>query len=78
MICRLKKRPREPNRKAVDQRLSLVELPGIEPAALPGDIPSGLQVLAASVRFSPARYLRFCSHYPVAPIAGGFGPSMGP
>jgi len=38
-----------------------VGLPGIEPAALQGIMPSDLQVHSVSVRFSPARYLRFCS-----------------
>ncbi len=39
----------------------LVELPGIELAALPGDMPFELPVRSVSVRFSPARYLRFRS-----------------
>jgi len=38
-----------------------VELPGIEPGCLPAETPSDLQVGSVSVRFSPARYLRFCS-----------------
>jgi hypothetical protein len=39
----------------------VVELPGIEPASLPGNLPSELQVRSVSVRFIPARYLRFRS-----------------
>jgi hypothetical protein len=39
----------------------LVELPGIEPAALPGLLPSELPVRAVSFRFAPVRYLRFRS-----------------
>ena len=38
-----------------------VELPGIEPDALPGLLPSELPVRSVSVRFSTARYLRFRS-----------------
>src|SRR6516162_7810148 len=38
-----------------------VELPGIEPAALPGHMPSELRFRYVSVRFGPARYLRFRS-----------------
>jgi hypothetical protein len=37
----------------------LVELPGIEPAALPGLLPSELPVRYVSFRFNTARYLRF-------------------
>jgi hypothetical protein len=37
----------------------LVELPGIEPDALPGLLPSELQFRYVSVRFSPVRHLRF-------------------
>jgi hypothetical protein len=40
-----------------------VELPGIEPAALPGNMPSELPVRSVSVRFSPAHYLRFRSRF---------------
>jgi len=36
----------------------LVELPGIEPAALPGLLPSELPVRYVSFRFNTARYLR--------------------
>ena len=36
-----------------------VELPGIEPVALPGLLPSDLPVRDVSFRFSQARYLRF-------------------
>jgi hypothetical protein len=35
-----------------------VELPGIEPDGLPGNMPSELPVHSVSFRFSPARYLR--------------------
>ena len=35
-----------------------VELPGIEPAALPGKMPSDLTVRYVSFRFNTARYLR--------------------
>jgi hypothetical protein len=38
-----------------------VELPGIEPELLPGILPSGQQFHYVSVRFGPARYLRFRS-----------------
>jgi hypothetical protein len=38
-----------------------VELPGIEPAALPGLLPSELPVRYVSFPFSPARYLPFRS-----------------
>ena len=38
-----------------------VELPGIEPVSLPGNMPSELQIRSVSVRFSPTRYLRFRS-----------------
>lgn len=38
-----------------------VELPGIETDALPGNMPSELQVHSVSFQFSPARYLRFHS-----------------
>jgi hypothetical protein len=38
-----------------------VELPGIEPAALPGLLPSELPVRYVSFPFSPARSLRFRS-----------------
>src|SRR5271163_3011103 len=38
-----------------------VELPGIEPDALPGLLPSKLPVRYISVRFGPVRYLRFRS-----------------
>jgi hypothetical protein len=37
----------------------LVELPGIETDALPGNIASELPARSVSVRLSPARYLRF-------------------
>jgi hypothetical protein len=36
-----------------------VELPGIEPASLPGLLPSELLFCYVSFRFSPVRYLRF-------------------
>jgi hypothetical protein len=39
----------------------LVELPGIEPAALPGIMPAELQIRYVSFRFSAVRYLRFRS-----------------
>jgi len=35
-----------------------VELPGIEPAALPGNVVSEMPVGSASFPFSPVRYLR--------------------
>ena len=38
-----------------------VELPGIEPDALPGNMHSELHVRSISFRFNPSRYLRFCS-----------------
>jgi hypothetical protein len=38
---------------------SLVELPGIEPGALPVLLPSELPVRYVPFRFNPARYLRF-------------------
>jgi hypothetical protein len=37
----------------------LVELPGIEPASLPGDIHAELQLRYISIQLSPARYLWF-------------------
>jgi hypothetical protein len=40
---------------------SLVELPGIEPASLPGNLRSELHVRSVSVRFITGRYLRFGS-----------------
>jgi hypothetical protein len=36
-----------------------VELPGIEPVALAGRLPSELQFRYISFQFSPARHLRF-------------------
>jgi hypothetical protein len=36
----------------------LVELPGIEPDAPPGNLPAELPIRSVSFRFSPARYLR--------------------
>jgi hypothetical protein len=39
----------------------VVELPGIEPASLPGKMPSELRFRYVSFRFSPARYLRVCT-----------------
>jgi hypothetical protein len=36
-----------------------VELPGIEPDALPGNLPAELSVRSVSFRFSTSRYLRF-------------------
>jgi len=39
----------------------LVELPGIETDALPGNMPSELRFRSVSVPFSPVRYLRFRS-----------------
>jgi hypothetical protein len=39
----------------------LVELPGIEPAALPGKIASDLPVRSVSFRLSTSRYLQFRS-----------------
>jgi len=39
-----------------------VELPGIEPDALPGPLPSELPVRSDSVQFSTTRYLRFRPH----------------
>jgi hypothetical protein len=36
----------------------LVELPGIEPDALPGLLPSELQFRSVSFRFVPVHYLR--------------------
>jgi hypothetical protein len=44
---------------AMALRALLVELPGIEPAALPGNMPSERQFRPVSFRFIPARYLRF-------------------
>src|SRR5882757_5282439 len=44
-----------------DQQLSVVELPGIEPACLPGNLLAERQFHSASFRFSPARYLRLRS-----------------
>jgi hypothetical protein len=38
-----------------------VELPGIEPACLPGNLPSERLFSSVSFRFSPSRYLRFLS-----------------
>ena len=38
-----------------------MELPGIEPAYLPGNLPAELPFRSTSVRFSPVRYLRFRS-----------------
>jgi hypothetical protein len=38
-----------------------VELPGIEPAALPGEMPLELALRYVSLRFSPSRYLRLRS-----------------
>jgi len=38
---------------------SVVELPGIEPVCLPGNMPSELPVQSRSFRFSPVEYLRF-------------------
>ena len=43
------------------QNRSSVELPGIEPAALPGNMPFELRFRYVAFRFSPARYLRFRS-----------------
>jgi hypothetical protein len=42
-------------------QLFLVELPGIEPDALPELLPSELPVRYVSFRFSSARYVRFRS-----------------
>ncbi len=39
----------------------LVEQPGIEPASLPGNMPSELQLRFISFQFSPGRYQRFRS-----------------
>jgi hypothetical protein len=36
-----------------------VELPGIEPECLPGNMHSELQFRSGSIRFSPVRYLLF-------------------
>jgi hypothetical protein len=47
--------------RAADLRPFVVELPGIEPDALPGNMPSELLFRYVSVRYSPARYLRFRS-----------------
>jgi hypothetical protein len=46
-------------RRAADQRPFFLELPGIEPAALPGDMHYELQLRSVSFRFGPAHYLRF-------------------
>ena len=51
-------------------QLSLVELPGIEPASLPGQMPSELLFRYVSFRFSPARYLWFRSRVLTASRAG--------
>jgi hypothetical protein len=37
----------------------MVELPGIETDALPGNMPSELPVRSVSFHFGPVRYLRF-------------------
>jgi hypothetical protein len=37
-----------------------VELPGIEPACLPGNLPSERQFRSGSFHFSPAGYVRLC------------------
>ena len=47
-----------------------VELPGIEPELLPGSMPSELQFRYVTIRFSPARYLRFRSRVLTASRAG--------
>lgn len=47
------------SRRAINQ--PVVELPGIEPASLPGHMPSELRFRSVSLRFGPVRYLRFCS-----------------
>ena len=50
-----------------------VELPGIEPVALPGLLPAELQFHSASFRFSPARHLSFHSRGLTASRAVGWG-----
>ena len=63
-MCLLRLCPREPNlevKTPFDLGISVVELPGIEPVSLPGNMPSELQIRSVSVRFSPTRYLRFRS-----------------
>jgi hypothetical protein len=57
--------------------LSVVELPGIEPAALPGLLPSELPVRSVSVRFVPVRYLRFRSQVLTASrVEGAVDPAV--
>src|SRR5271166_4105820 len=59
-------KPRDVDEKKTGQNLWFwpvgfsVELPGIEPAALPGFFRPELQFRYVPFRFSPARYLRFC------------------
>ncbi|MGO8940123.1 MAG: hypothetical protein ACLQLO_24395, partial [Mycobacterium sp.] len=47
-----------------------MELPGIEPAALPGKMPSDLPVRSVPLRFVPVRYLRLRSRVLTASRAG--------
>lgn len=50
----------QPIRTQQGQTSMPVELPGIEPEALPGLLESELRFRYVSFRFSPVRYLRFC------------------
>lgn len=54
-----------------------VELPGIESACLPGDLPSERQFRSVSFRFSPAHYLRFRSRVLTASKARGILRNLG-
>ena len=47
-----------------------MQVPGIEPASLPRDMPSELPVRYASIRFIPARYVPFRSRVLTASRAG--------
>jgi hypothetical protein len=63
-------------RRYQDQGIDgLLELPGIEPDALPGNMPSELQFRSVSFRFSPARYLRFRSRVLTASRAVATAPT---
>ena len=56
--------------------LFFVELPGIEPAALPGLLPGDLPVRYVSLPFSPARYLRLSFRVLTASRAFGSCPGV--
>jgi hypothetical protein len=47
-----------PDLSGLASQHSVVELPGIETDALPGNLPADLPIRSVSFRFSPARYLR--------------------